>query len=691
MPFDSNDAAFASVDPSQWSRILGLPHIVVQPNAPPSDGIDDWFVPGNTPSDASLPDDWFVPWPSAKPNAPQVPPGPQSNNTVNANNRYPAAVSPDPFAAYWSQIPASRVGAMAWDPPNLRLFPPSSNNFSGPTPPSAPPILPGSRPPTLGVGGSPWATTDAPPGSVIPRGGFLDALATLGTSPAPGQGGVLGALATLGMPTRTPSLPQGGILDALATLGSPSPAPSAPSLAIGSFPGPGRPEPTPMPGVAQAFWQGLGAANRQLGQTVQNVAGRPTITNPDSPAAEPLGWSDLASPSQIAPKVAYQLAQSYPTLAAGVAGGYLGGRLGALAGPEGAAAGALIGGSLGAAALSAAQTLGPVYAAELRRTPNDPEGAWNRAWRQAEISGAFSGASWAAFPARFFQSPVKHLVFQMFGVQPALAVGQTVTGNIVEGRPATEGIGDAYGQGVVGTAIPALGHKVVGSLLRTRAPAGGDARVGSTSGKASVQATSPEQSSPTPQPQRLAEENTRDTVQGKSATRGFGETRNGTTPKSAEAREQSSSTTQTSRSASGPNAKPRSRGVWDLPAAVRGRILEKIFGHNLHPNHPTIDIWDHRTGAVTSLKSVDLEGPGYQVQGRYVNALYNKLNRDLINLAEFEGGDYANTHVPDDEITSRTLTVIVPSFGTVEQRQVLQQIVRLGKQLGVIVRIEIYR
>jgi hypothetical protein len=228
-----------------------------------------------------------------------------------------------------------------------------------------------------------------------------------------------------------------------------------------------------MPGTLQAFWQGLGSGTRQVAQTIQSVSGAPTIAAQASPAAKPLGWSDLTSPSGIAPKIAYQLAQSYPTLAAGVAGGYLGGELGGLAGPAGAAAGALIGGSLGAAALSAAQTLGPVYAAELQKSPNDPEGAWNRAWRQAEISGAFSGASWAAFPARFFQSPVKHLVFQMFGAQPALAVGQRVTSNIVEGRPASEGIGEAYGQGVVGTAIPALGHGVVGSLLPTRTPAGG--------------------------------------------------------------------------------------------------------------------------------------------------------------------------------------------------------------------------
>jgi hypothetical protein len=238
----------------------------------------------------------------------------------------------------------------------------------------------------------------------------------------------------------------------------------------------GSPTPPPMPDTLRAFWDGLRAGSRQVAQSVQSFSGPPTVEAERSPAAEPLGWSDLASPSGIAPKLAYQFAQSYPTAAGGVAGGVIGGRIGLLAGPEGAAAGALIGGGLGAAALSAAQTLGPVYAAELQKNPNDPEGAWNRAWRQAEITGAFSGAAWAAFPARFFQSPVKHLVFQIFGAQPALAVGQRFTSNIVDGRPATEGIGEAYGQGVVGSAIPALGHAAVRPFLPKRAPTTNDQR-----------------------------------------------------------------------------------------------------------------------------------------------------------------------------------------------------------------------
>jgi hypothetical protein len=51
----------------------------------------------------------------------------------------------------------------------------------------------------------------------------------------------------------------------------------------------------------------------------------------------------------------------------------------------------------------------------------------------------------------------------------------------------------------------------------------------------------------------------------------------------------------------------------------------------------------------------------------------------------------ANRNVPEYEINSRTLTVIVPGLGTAEQGRVLRQIVEVGKQRGVIVRIEVYR
>jgi hypothetical protein len=79
------------------------------------------------------------------------------------------------------------------------------------------------------------------------------------------------------------------------------------------------------------------------------------------------------------------------------------------------------------------------------------------------------------------------------------------------------------------------------------------------------------------------------------------------------------------------------------------------------------------------------------VEGKYISALYNRLSKAVDDLAEFTGGRYAGMRVPEHEITSRTLTVIVPDLGTAEQRQVLRLIGDVGRQRGVIVRIEVYR
>jgi hypothetical protein len=155
MPFDPN-SPFGPADLSQWWRSLTLPR--VQSNAPPnstsgnpaaSDGIDDWFVPAPAPSPAELPNDWIAPWSAETdasypddwiyPNSPNTPtapgttppaPSPQPSVANPAISNRPAP-PPDPFAAYWALIPASRVGAMAWHPP---IFPNSLGQFPLPTP-----------------------------------------------------------------------------------------------------------------------------------------------------------------------------------------------------------------------------------------------------------------------------------------------------------------------------------------------------------------------------------------------------------------------------------------------------------------------------------------------------------------------------------------------------------------------------
>jgi hypothetical protein len=129
-------------------------------------------------------------------------------------------------------------------------------------------------------------------------------------------------------------------------------------------------------------------------------------------------------------------------------------------------------------------------------------------------------------------------------------------------------------------------------------------------------------------------------------------------------------------------------GGWELLPIKRGREHEQIFGHNLHPNYPTVDRWEVDSGTVTSLKSVDLNSPTYRNEAK--NTLYNKLSRDLNKLAKFHGSEYAETKIPEYAIKSRTLKIIVPNAGTAAQQEVMRRIVELGRQRGVTVDVIIY-
>ena len=252
MPIDPQEGIddwFVPADPSQWQS-RGLPRIIVHPKPPPTgpsdnpagaDGIDDWFVPGQTPSGANGLDDWYVPtnastdtpypddWYVPTPPAPAAP-----RSTANPGISNPATTRPDPFEAYWSLIPASRIGAMAWHPP---IFPNSAGQF------------PLAAPAPLSVPG-------------VAKQGLLGALADLPATSRADSYGLLGALANLPA-TDAPSY---GLLGALANLPSLKPAPSPfsqptglpsgygdefapPSFSLSSPNGPLSPPPT-VPGGA---------------------------------------------------------------------------------------------------------------------------------------------------------------------------------------------------------------------------------------------------------------------------------------------------------------------------------------------------------------------------------------------------------------------------------------------------------
>ena len=228
----------------------------------------------------------------------------------------------------------------------------------------------------------------------------------------------------------------------------------------------------PMPNVWDAVKAGVSSSIHGLGQTAETMRGGKPVAEDANPAAAPLAWSDLASPgSQLAPKIAYRLAEGAPAMAGGITGAIGGGLAGSAVAPGvGTVAGSLAGGTLGTAAVSAAQTLGPYFAQALKESPDKPEEAYTKALHAAELAGVFGGASWALFPVRAFQGPVKQMMFQAFGVQPAVAVAHKASSNVVEGKPVTEDLGQSYAEGATMTALPMAGHalatKALGAVTR---------------------------------------------------------------------------------------------------------------------------------------------------------------------------------------------------------------------------------
>jgi hypothetical protein len=238
------------------------------PLDPPSEADDSLQRTGTSyPDDWIYPDDWFVPAPPAAPATAQPASGSQPNLAAPGISGQPVA-RPDPLAAYWSLIPASRAGAMAWHPPIFLSPNPSSPENIPPstwvTPPPSFPISFGQFP----------STTPAPPDLPLVDtsrgllGGIAKMLAASAPPTVPGfdaSRSLLGAVARLpaaraplGMPPidterdlsasmpetdypagedGTPTFNANGILS--PGLGAPSPAATAaPSFAeAGSSPG----------------------------------------------------------------------------------------------------------------------------------------------------------------------------------------------------------------------------------------------------------------------------------------------------------------------------------------------------------------------------------------------------------------------------------------------------------------------
>lgn len=244
-----------------------------------------------------------------------------------------------------------------------------------------------------------------------------------------------------------------------------SAAPAGPSTGddpfAGSIQDPNYQPPTPetrygWSDIPKAFASGM---HRGVGEALQTFGaegpGEGHITGD-----EPFQLSDIWHPATGLTKMAERIGASGPTTGGGIAGA----TMGSMAGP----AGSIGGGMLGAATGAAIQTFGPALARELKATPDDKDGAWQRAVNSTLMSGGASAAAWGLMPLRILGGPIKSAVFQALGVQPGIAMAHQAGENIQHGRNPLEGTGQAYVEGAASTLPTAAGTaagRVVGRFL----------------------------------------------------------------------------------------------------------------------------------------------------------------------------------------------------------------------------------
>jgi hypothetical protein len=228
--------------------------------------------------------------------------------------------------------------------------------------------------------------------------------------------------------------------------------------------------------IIEAGRRGLVEATNETGDTLRTARDLEFRDKPSSSDEQPKandyvghllqqpiseGWSD---PRWWAARIAYGGAKSYPSAALGVAGA----GLGSMAEPG---LGTVLGGATGFALGSALQTLAPAYQ-RARAEGLDHDAAVERAWKETGIAGAFGAAMGAAPGASLFgrtaegalKRPISEALAQIFGVQPGLGAAQHASTAYVEEQPITlrdlaSTYAEGLGQGVALTGAHALARR----------------------------------------------------------------------------------------------------------------------------------------------------------------------------------------------------------------------------------------
>lgn len=128
--------------------------------------------------------------------------------------------------------------------------------------------------------------------------------------------------------------------------------------------------------------------------------------------------------------------------------------------------------------------------------------------------------------------------------------------------------------------------------------------------------------------------------------------------------------------------------VWLLNNFERGYSLRSTFEANLPSSYPVIAGWNN--GTATSIKSVDLTAPGYQMPG----TLTDNVNELIDDLSAFEGTDQPwgrdKIQINSVEITSRVLLIIIPCNSPQDVYDELASCITYADLNGVQIRIEKY-
>lgn len=238
-------------------------------------------------------------------------------------------------------------------------------------------------------------------------------------------------------------------------------------------------------GYFGAATRGVSNALKGFSQTAEVATGKKPAEEEREPtlAEQPMEWNDFRHPTTAAKKAILGLAESSPAMVAFGAGA-------AATTPFAGPVAGLGAGAMAAAVTTGAQSLGPKFAHELKLTPQDPDGAYNRAVASTALESGIAGVGFAAFGWAPFRSGVKNLLFQAMGVQPGVSVAGKAATNVAEGKPVGEDVTSGVPGAIIGTAAPAIAHaagaagaRAIGRALRpgeSAAPATGEEPVPAT-------------------------------------------------------------------------------------------------------------------------------------------------------------------------------------------------------------------